>query len=108
MDRNTLQREIEFKGDLFSKHFIDSKSFYLYQFKKLPSITVVRNVDHDKVYGLIKNEFCAQLQAEYHYASISKKKASQETTGKQSSLYTRNKKKQATGDKPHHQRRIWT
>ena len=78
MDRNTLQREIEFKGDLFSKHFIDSKSFYLYQFKKLPSITVVRNVDHDKVYGLIKNEFCAQLQAEYHYASISKKKASQE------------------------------
>ncbi len=78
MDRNILQREIEFRGDLFSKHFIDSKSFYLYQFKKLPSITVVRNVDHDKVYRMLKNEFEAQLEAEYHYSSISKKKADQE------------------------------
>lgn len=72
---NQLQREIEFKGDLFSRHFIDSKSFYLYQFRKLPSITIVRNVDHEKVYRFVKQTFQDNLLAEYHYSSVSKKKA---------------------------------
>lgn len=69
-----LSKEIEFKGDLFSKHFIDSKSFYLYQFGKLPGITVVRNIDHEKVYQLIKKEFGGFVIDEYHYSSVSKKK----------------------------------
>ncbi|HRO43993.1 MAG TPA: AAA family ATPase [Flavipsychrobacter sp.] len=74
MEANKLKREIEFKGNLFSKHFIDSKSFFLYQFRQLPSITVVRNVDHEKVYKLIKQEYSTQLKGEYHYSSIAKKK----------------------------------
>lgn len=78
MDMQKLARPIEFRGDLFSKHFIDSKSFYLYHFGQLPSITVVRHVDHEKVYKLIKQEFADNLKAEYHYSSISKKNAKQE------------------------------
>jgi hypothetical protein len=78
MELTSLKKEVEFKGDLFSKHFIDSKSFYLYHFRKLPSITVVRNVDHEKIYQLIKSEFNSQLIDEYHYSTISKKKGSQE------------------------------
>jgi len=78
MEVNKLQRTIEFKGDLFSKHFIDSKSLYLYHFKQLPSITVVRNVDHEKVLKLIKGEFNQHLVTEYHYSSIAKKKSLQE------------------------------
>jgi hypothetical protein len=78
MGNNTLPKEIEFKGDLFSKHFIDSKSFYLFQFKKLPSITVIRNIDHEKVYKLLRTEFKTELEAEYHYSTISKKTAYQE------------------------------
>jgi len=74
MEANKLQREIEFKGDLFSKHFIDSKSFYLYQFSRLPSITVVRNVDHEKLYKVFQQDFGSTLKAEYHYASVAKKK----------------------------------
>jgi hypothetical protein len=78
MDQNTLPKAIEFKGDLFSRHFIDSKSLYLYQFQKLPSITVVRNVDHEKVYSILKQQFKDSIQAEYHYAAITKKSATQD------------------------------
>jgi len=78
MEANVLQREIEFKGDLFSKHFIDSKSFFLYHFKRLPNITVVRLVDHEKVYRLVKNEFGEHLREEYHYSAISKKRKKEE------------------------------
>ena len=78
MDQNVLQKEIGFRGDLFSRHFIDSKSFYLYKFNRLPSITVVRNVDHEKVLKVLKAEFGTSIKAEYHYASISKKNSLQE------------------------------
>jgi len=78
MEVNKLQRTTEFKGDLFSKHFIDSKSLFLYHFKQLPSITVVRNVDHEKVLSVLKNEFSDHLLEEYHYSSVSKKKPTEE------------------------------
>ena len=78
MEQNKLTREIDFKGDLFSRHFIDSKSLFLYEFRKLPSITVVRHVDHEKVYRMLKQEHGDQLKSEYHYASIAKKKNAQE------------------------------
>jgi hypothetical protein len=78
MDQQMLPKQIEFKGDLFSRHFIDSKSLYLYQFRKLPSITIVRNVDHEKVYGLIKSEFSDLVESEYHYSNISRRQSTQE------------------------------
>ncbi|RYZ40869.1 MAG: AAA family ATPase [Sphingobacteriales bacterium] len=78
MESNVLKREIKFKGDLFSKHFIDSKSYFLFLCQKLPSITVVRNVDHEKVYRAIKKEFAENIKEEYHYTAIAKKKLTQE------------------------------
>lgn len=78
MSNKRLQEEITFRGDLFSKHFIDSKSFFLYQFKKLPSITIVRQVDHEKVYSMLKKDFAGQLISEYHYSAVNRKKTAQE------------------------------
>ena len=74
MNTSPLPREIDFKGDLFTRHFIDSKSFFLYHFHQLPSITIVRQVDHEKVYRVIKDEFAAHLLQEYHYAAVGRKK----------------------------------
>ncbi len=75
MELKKLPRTIEFRGDLFSKHFIDSKSLFLYHFGQLPNITVIRNVDHEKVYQALKKEFGTYLAEEYHYSAVSKKKA---------------------------------
>ena len=75
---NLLPKDVEFRGEIFSRHFIDAKSYYLYLFKKLPSITIVRNVDHEKVFKVLKAEFSEFLKREFHYAAIGKKKNSQE------------------------------
>lgn len=78
MDQSKLPKQVEFRGDLFSKHFIDSKSYFLHQFNKLPSITVVRNVDHEKVYRMVKQQCDKQLMEEYHYSSVTKKRFAQD------------------------------
>jgi SpoVK/Ycf46/Vps4 family AAA+-type ATPase len=70
--------EIDFKGSIFSKHFIDSKSLYLYHFKKLPSITVVRQVDHDKVWAMLHRDYGADIRQAYHYGAIAPKKLREE------------------------------
>jgi len=74
MDNQTLPREIEFRGGLFSKHFIDSKSLFLFHFKKLPSITVVRNVDHEKVWRMLEKDFGSAVIEAYHYSAVAKKR----------------------------------
>ena len=65
--------KLDYQGSIFSSHFIDSKSLYLYYFKKLPSITVVRQVDHDKVWSMIHREYGSNIRQAYHYSSIAKR-----------------------------------
>src|SRR5690606_29986930 len=78
MSSKELREEIAFKGDLFSKHFIDSKAIFLYQFHKLPSITIVRQVDHEKFYNMLQKDHPAQIISEYHYSAIHRKRKEQE------------------------------
>jgi len=78
MDKYQTIKEIAFRGDVFSKYFIDSKSLFLYEYQQLPSVTIVRNVDNEKVYKMLKEEFSDLIRNEYHYSSISKKKPVEE------------------------------
>lgn len=90
LERELLKREIPLSQNhparsenferthLFSSHFIDSKALYLHQFGQLPSITVLRNVDYEKAYGLLRREFSAQVVQEYHYAGINRNRKKEE------------------------------
>lgn len=78
MDSVALKKEINYKGNLFSKHFIDSKSLFLFHFHRLPSITIVRQVDHEKIWRMLQVEFGDHIVEQYHYTAVSKKKATEE------------------------------
>lgn len=54
-------------SNLFEHHYLDSKAFYLYRFKKIPSITWVDNIDISKAFGHIKG-LHGQLIAEIYQA----------------------------------------
>ena len=43
-------------GRIFDEHFIEAKAFYLAEFKKLPCIVFIGNIDSAKVFELIKSK----------------------------------------------------
>ncbi len=70
--------EVFVRTNLFSGHFIDTKSFYLHEFGTLPNVTIIRQVDYEKAYASIKKEYAAQIEEEYHYTAINPKKEKEE------------------------------
>lgn len=70
--------EVFVRTNLFSGHFIDTKSFYLHEFGTLPNVTIIRQVDYEKAYASIKKEYAAQIDEEYHYTAINPKKEKEE------------------------------
>ena len=70
--------EVFVRTNLFSGHFIDAKSYYLHQFGTLPSVTIIRQIDYEKAYALLKKEFAPQIVAEFHYSAINAKKTKEE------------------------------
>ena len=70
--------EVFVRTNLFSGHFIDTKSFYLHEFGTLPNVTIIRQVDYEKAYAVLKKEFAPQIEDEYHYTAINPKKDREE------------------------------
>jgi hypothetical protein len=70
--------EVFVRTNLFSGHFIDTKSFYLHEFGALPNVTIVRQVDYEKAYAMLRKDFAAQIEDEYHYTAINPKKEREE------------------------------
>jgi len=70
--------EVFVRTNLFSGHFIDTKSYYLHEFGLLPNVTIIRQVDYEKAYTSIKKEFAAQIVDEHHYTAINPKKEKEE------------------------------
>jgi hypothetical protein len=66
------------RTNLFSGHFIDTKSFYLHEFGSLPHVTIIRQVDYEKAFAMLKKDFAAQIDDEYHYTAINPKKEREE------------------------------
>ena len=70
--------EVFVRTNLFSGHFIDTKSFYLHEHGNLPNITIVRQVDYERAYDMLRKEFAAQIEDEFHYSAINPKKTKEE------------------------------
>jgi hypothetical protein len=70
--------EVFVRTNLFSGHFIDTKSFYLHEHGNLPNITIVRQVDYERAYAMLRKEFAAQIEDEFHYSAINAKKTKEE------------------------------
>ena len=70
--------EVFVRTNLFSGHFIDTKSYYLHEFGLLPNVIIIRQVDYEKAYAFIKKEFAAQIEDEHHYTAINPKKEREE------------------------------
>lgn len=70
--------EVFVRTNLFSGHFIDTKSFYLHEHGSLPNITIVRQVDYERAYVMLHKDFAAQIEDEYHYSAINPKKTKEE------------------------------
>jgi hypothetical protein len=70
--------EVFVRSNLFTGHFIDTKSYYLHEFGLLPNVTIIRQVNYEKAYAIIKKEFAAQIDDEHHYTAINPKKEREE------------------------------
>lgn len=70
--------EVFVRTNLFSGHFIDTKSYYLHEFGTLPNVTIIRQVDYEKAYASLKKDFAAQIEDEHHYTAINPKKEREE------------------------------
>lgn len=70
--------EVFVRTNLFSGHFIDTKSYYLHEFGNLPNVTIIRQVDYEKAYASLKKDFAAQIEDEHHYTAINPKKEREE------------------------------
>jgi len=70
--------EVFVRTNLFSGHFIDTKSYYLHEFGLLPNVTIIRQVDYEKAYATLKKEFALQIDDEHHYTAINAKKEKEE------------------------------
>ena len=70
--------EVFVRTNLFSGHFIDTKSYYLHEFGTLPNVMIIRQVDYEKAYATIRKEFAAQIVDEHHYTAINPKKEKEE------------------------------
>jgi len=73
MDNLNHQRTIDANA-VFARRFLDSKSLYLYQFNKLPSLYFVGNIEGEKAYEAFKHEFAELIESEYQYRWFKKTK----------------------------------
>src|SRR5215217_7884723 len=70
--------EVFVRTNLFSGHFIDTKSYYLHEHGLLPNVTIIRQVDYEKAYASLKKDFASQIEQEHHYTAINPKKEREE------------------------------
>ncbi len=70
--------EVFVRTNLFSGHFIDTKSYYLHEWGKLPNVTIIRQVDYEKAYASLKKDFADSIEQEHHYTAINPKKEREE------------------------------
>ena len=73
MDNLHHQRTIDANA-VFARRFLDSKSLYLYQFNKLPSLHFVGDIEGEKAYEAFKLEFAELIESEYQYRWFKKTK----------------------------------
>lgn len=59
---------------VFDKHFLNSKSLYLYRFNNLPSLHFINNIEGAKAYEAFKEAFADLIVSEYQYRWYEKKK----------------------------------
>ncbi|XZF15548.1 AAA family ATPase [Chitinophagaceae bacterium MMS25-I14] len=78
MSDTIVHKDVFIKTGVFSGHFVDSKSYFLYRFDKLPSVTIIRQLDYAKAYGFLKKEYGNRIVNEFHYSAINRKKTKEE------------------------------
>ena len=80
MEKKELRevKDVFERGQLFSGHFVDSKSYFLYKFNRLPNVTCVRQLDYEKAYAFLKEKYSDKIVEEFHYAAINNKRTKEE------------------------------
>jgi hypothetical protein len=73
MDNLNTQKTID-ANSVFSKRFLNSKSLYLYQFNRLPSLHFIGSLDGEKAYEAFKAAFADLIVSEHQYRWYDKKK----------------------------------
>ena len=54
------QKTINTNG-VFDKRFLDNKILYLHKFNALPSLSYIGDIDGEKMYGVVKEKFAAEI-----------------------------------------------
>jgi hypothetical protein len=73
MDNLNTQKTLD-ANSVFAKRFLNSKSLYLYQFNRLPSVHFINDLDGEKAYLAFKAMFAELIASEHQYRWYDKKK----------------------------------
>lgn len=72
---NTLDNQKMIDANaVFDKHFLNSKSLYLYRFNQLPNLHFINGIEGEKAYKAFKETFADLIVSEYKYRSYQEKK----------------------------------
>jgi hypothetical protein len=72
---NTLDNQKMIDANaVFDRHFLNSKSLYLYCFNQLPNVHFINGIEGEKAYEAFKETFADLIVAEYKYRRYQKKK----------------------------------
>jgi hypothetical protein len=65
---------------LFDHEYIESKIYYLYRFKCVPSVTYTHNIDMGKVFEFVQNNYSSRIVDIYQYCYLNREAGQQEFT----------------------------
>jgi hypothetical protein len=58
---NLFNEKVINANNIFADNFLDVKMLYLYNFNRLPSIHFIANIDAEKVFAAIKEQFASGI-----------------------------------------------
>ena len=64
---NLFRKDLSRIGTLFLGHYIDPKVFYTLQFKKVPCISFIGEMDASKAFDFIQNTYRSELKGIYQH-----------------------------------------
>ena len=70
---DTQQRVID-SNNVFSNYFIDSKALYMYYFNKVPSISVVSQIDGERAFDAVMERYGNLVKEVHSYRCYKKRK----------------------------------
>src|SRR5919107_102665 len=73
MERSITHRTIS-ADSVFGRRFLDSKSLYLFQFNRLPSIHFIKWINGEKAYAGFREKYAPLIVSEHQYRFYDRKR----------------------------------